>query len=73
VWFFSAARFVKNENYVGGVLANLNAGDPTKWLYQADPDTRGVLVEDCAVCCRPWAITVERDGDKLRVHVSRAQ
>ena len=42
VWFFSAARFVKNENYVGGVLANLNAGDPTKWLYQADPDTRGV-------------------------------
>ena len=42
VWFFSAARFVKNENYVGGVLANLNAGDPTKWLYQADPDTRGI-------------------------------
>jgi hypothetical protein len=42
VWFFSSARFVKNENYVGGVLANLNAGDPSKWLYQADPDTRGV-------------------------------
>ena len=42
VWFFSSARFVKNENYVGGVLANLNAGDPTKWLYQADPDTRGI-------------------------------
>ena len=38
VWFFSAARFVKNENYVGGVLANLNAGDPTKWLYAADQD-----------------------------------
>jgi hypothetical protein len=42
VWFFSAARFVKNENYVGGVLANANAGDPTKWLYQADPDNRGI-------------------------------
>ena len=42
VWFFSAARFVKNENYVGGVLANLNAGDPTKWLYAADEDTRGI-------------------------------
>jgi len=27
-----------------------------------DPDTTGALVEDCAVCCRPWAITVERDG-----------
>jgi hypothetical protein len=32
-----------------------------------------MLVEDCAVCCRPWAITVERDGGRLRVHVSRAQ
>jgi hypothetical protein len=42
VWFFSAARFVKNENYVGGVLGNLNAGDPTKWLYQANPDERGI-------------------------------
>ena len=42
VWFFSAARFVKNENYVGGVLANLNAGDPTKWLYAADEDNRGI-------------------------------
>jgi hypothetical protein len=41
-------------------------------LY-VDPDTTGMLVEDCAVCCRPWAITVERDGGRLRVHVSRAQ
>lgn len=38
-----------------------------------DPDTAGALVEDCAVCCRPWAVTVERDGGRLRVHVSRAQ
>jgi hypothetical protein len=41
-------------------------------LY-VDPDTTGMLVEDCAVCCRPWAVTVERDAGKLRVHVSRAQ
>ena len=38
-----------------------------------DPDTTGTLVEDCAVCCRPWSVIVERDGDRLRVHVSRAQ
>ena len=41
-------------------------------LY-VDPDTTGVLVEDCAVCCRPWAVSVERDMGRLRVHVSRAQ
>jgi hypothetical protein len=41
-------------------------------LY-VDPDTCGVLVEDCAVCCRPWAVTVERDGDRLRVQVAGAQ
>lgn len=38
-----------------------------------DPETTGALVEDCAVCCRPWAVIVERDGGRLRVHVSRAQ
>ena len=41
-------------------------------LY-VDPDTTGVLVEDCAVCCRPWTVTIERDMGKLRVQVSRAQ
>ena len=41
-------------------------------LY-VDPDTTGVLVEDCAVCCRPWTVTVERDAGRMRVHVSRAQ
>ena len=30
-------------------------------------------VEDCAVCCRPWTVTVEREGDRLRVQVARAQ
>ena len=41
-------------------------------LY-VDPDTRGMLVEDYAVCCRPWNVAVERDGDRLRVQVTRAQ
>lgn len=41
-------------------------------LY-VDPDTRGIMIEDCAVCCRPWTVTIERDGDRLSVHVARAQ
>ena len=30
-------------------------------------------VEDCAVCCRPWLVTVERERGRLRVQVGRAQ
>lgn len=41
-------------------------------LY-VDPDTSGTIIEDCAVCCRPWTVTIERDGEKLRVDVTRAQ
>ena len=41
-------------------------------LY-VDPDTQGQLVEDCAVCCRPWLVTIERGGGRLRVQVTRAQ
>jgi hypothetical protein len=41
-------------------------------LY-VDPDTVGVYVEDCAVCCRPWQVEVERGGGKLRVRVNRLE
>ncbi|MEO8257903.1 MAG: carboxypeptidase regulatory-like domain-containing protein [Acidobacteriota bacterium] len=41
LWFFSSARWQQNQNYVAGLFANANAGDPTKWLYQADPSQRG--------------------------------
>jgi hypothetical protein len=45
-----------------------------EWVdFYVDPDTTGVMVEDCAVCCRPWTVSVERDGDRLRVRVERAQ
>jgi len=26
-----------------------------------DPETEGVMIEDCAVCCKPWRVTVQRD------------
>lgn len=38
-----------------------------------DPDTEGTYVEDCAVCCQPWQVTVSRDGAHFDVHVDRAQ
>jgi hypothetical protein len=42
-------------------------------LY-VDPETAGSLVEDCAVCCQPWLLTVERDERRrLRVRATRAQ
>ena len=42
-------------------------------LY-VDPETQGSFVEDCAVCCRPWLVTVTRDErGRLRVDASRAQ
>jgi hypothetical protein len=37
-----------------------------------EPDTRGVLVQDCEVCCNPWQLRVTVDGDDRWVDVSRA-
>ena len=39
-------------------------------LY-VDPDTTGVYVEDCAVCCNPWQVEVDRSSGRLRVRVTR--
>jgi hypothetical protein len=42
-------------------------------LY-VDPDTRGEMVQDCDVCCRPWTVRVARGEDgELSVSVDRAQ
>lgn len=38
-----------------------------------EPDVAGELVVDCEVCCRPWAVTLERDRDGDRsIRVARA-
>lgn len=40
---------------------------------EVDPETLGKLVQDCAVCCRPWDLEVRRDGDgRLSVALDRA-
>ncbi|HVZ20083.1 MAG TPA: carboxypeptidase regulatory-like domain-containing protein [Vicinamibacterales bacterium] len=36
LWFFTSGRVQSNQNYIAGQFANLNAGDPAKWLYAAD-------------------------------------
>ena len=39
-----------------------------------DPETLGDYVEDCAVCCRPWAVHVSEDEDGVRrVEIAAAQ
>ena len=39
-----------------------------------EPDTRGVFVQDCEVCCNPWLLRVTRDADNTpTVDVQRAQ
>jgi hypothetical protein len=47
------------------------------WCFEAvemyiDPQTVGEMVEDCAVCCRPWLLRVSRDWEgALYVEVER--
>src|ERR1700730_8492569 len=42
LWFFSSARFLDNDNYVAGILGNLNAGNPAAWTYVAGQGPRGL-------------------------------
>ena len=36
-----------------------------------EPDVRGVLIQDCEVCCSPWQVRVSREGDERWVEVTR--
>ena len=38
LWFYSSTRFQRVENYIAGLWENKNAGDLSKWLYEADLD-----------------------------------
>ena len=37
-----------------------------------EPETRGVLVQDCEVCCNPWHVQVEDDGETRSLYIGRA-
>ena len=36
-----------------------------------EPEIRGVLVQDCEVCCNPWRVRVSTDGENRYVEVTR--
>jgi hypothetical protein len=39
-----------------------------------DPETQGELVQDCDVCCRPWALRIARTEDgELSIQAVRVQ
>jgi hypothetical protein len=42
LWFFLNARHRGDHTYVTGMYYNKNAGDPTKWTYEADPEHRAI-------------------------------
>jgi hypothetical protein len=37
-----------------------------------EPDVGGSFVQDCEVCCNPWRVLVETDGDDRFVQLARA-
>lgn len=37
-----------------------------------EADVRGSFVQDCEVCCNPWLVRVEMDGEERYVSVGRA-
>ena len=39
---------------------------------RVEPDVRGSFVQDCEVCCNPWTVRVERDGQDRSITVNRA-
>ena len=39
---------------------------------RVERDVRGSFVQDCEVCCNPWTVRVERDGQDRSISVIRA-
>ena len=37
VWYYLTSRYQGNRKYATNMFYNRNAGDPTKWTYEADP------------------------------------
>jgi carboxypeptidase family protein len=40
IWFFGAARYNVNEDYVAGLFWNKNANNPNAWTYEPDTSRR---------------------------------
>jgi hypothetical protein len=42
LWLFVSYRDTKNHNQVGGIFANKNLNDTSKWTYEADTNNPGI-------------------------------
>ena len=42
IWFFGAARYNVNEDYVAGLFWNKNANNPNAWTYEPDTSSPGL-------------------------------
>jgi Carboxypeptidase regulatory-like domain len=42
LWFYGTFRHQGNRQLVAGMFENRNAGDPTKWTYDPDPDRQAI-------------------------------
>jgi hypothetical protein len=40
LWFFLAARYVRQDRYAAGIYSNLNANQPDQWTYLPDLNSR---------------------------------
>ena len=43
IWFYAAARAQSNQNYVGGIYENRNAGNANAWTYDPDFNRQGLF------------------------------
>jgi hypothetical protein len=59
LWFYSAARWQTQQNYIAGLWENKAAGDPARWDYEPDLDRRAVqpLVQRSANTRLTWQIS----------------
>jgi hypothetical protein len=46
LWFFIAARRDAQHNYVGGIFADMNAGNPNAWTYAPDLSRPTIAPQD---------------------------
>jgi hypothetical protein len=42
LWFYTSARFTNQQNYVGGLFQNLNAGNVAAWTYAPNTSAQAV-------------------------------
>ena len=75
VWFFFQFRDEGSHRTVPGLFANLNMGDPTKWLYAVDQSRPAVQAGQLAKCGAPLdraanaAEQVQSSSGTSRFHV----